>query len=763
MKKLIALTASLLFIFVGLAGFTSTENMPLENWTNFLIGDEITPDDEFYYLISEQDSKVSNSEGTGFWDTLNTDGGDLYSDLDMSKSSSLTEIAKRLRALSISYSTPNSAYYQDPNLLADIEHSLTYFSESLYNPSIPEYDNWWDWEIGVSLAIDDILILLDGQLEQTLVDNLLAAIDTYIPDPSIDKWGNPSTGANLLDRTLAKTLRYVITNDKANQIETVKKVSPAFAYVESGDGFYADGGFVQHESLPYIASYGGVLIYDAMKFEILYANTSIITKENELNLLPTLLKNNYLPFLYDSQMLFSTRGRSVSRAATGNTDARKILIAACVIGQNSDDLEFKQKVSSFAKYQINNDQYYDDYYSGLSIFEIQQLEKLMNEDTIIPQDVSRESKYYNSVDMLNYFGDDYMINLRLSSPKMSSTEIGNGENKLGYMQGAGTQYIYNGDQTQYDSDYVATINPFNYPGTTTDYVYNKPESSEDWGVQFNSSEWVGGVTAANSVSATTTQKMDKITGSDLSSKKSWFYLDNQIVSLGSSISSSASKIDTTVANLKINPDNQELYINGDKSNSYTGNLDTAFLENAGDDLGTGYYFFDSPQGNVFTERRDADYSDINSGRSGEVSESFATVLLDNSTVDNYAYVTLVNSSQNELANYANSPDVQILKNSDDAAVIYSASSDTLMANVYTKYMGKNIKVNKPASIIIEDATSDTPSIYVSDPTEKKDTITIEIDNKYSNVTSNDNVYLKGNKLYFDVSNNNGETIGATIS
>lgn len=762
MKKIISLVSCLFLVLAILTGFTS-ENIPLQNWQTYLIGDPISSDDELYYLIEAQDNKVSNAEKTGVWDTLNTDGGNLYNDLDMSKSSSLTEISNRLRSMALCFSTPSSQFYNNQELLNDIEYGLQYFSDNLYNTSVTEYDNWWDFEIGVSLKIDDILILLNNNLDQDLVDSLLATIDFYIPDPSIDKWGNPSTGANLLDRTLAKSLRYVVSGDVNKQKETVKKIDPAFEFVQSGDGFYEDGGFIQHGTLPYTASYGGVLLYDAMMFEVLYEGTNIIPDSSQIKNLPFIIENNFVPFLYDSQMLFSTRGRSVSREATGNADARKILIASYVIGEKSGDEEFTENISAFVKYQIENDDVYDEYYSGLKIFDAQQLEKLLNDPNVHASNIQKTSKYYNSVDMLNFFGDDYLVNLRLNSPELSSTEIGNGENKLGYMQGVGTTYIYNGDQHQYNSEYVATINPYNYPGTTTDYVFSR-QDPETWGVQFNTSNWVGGVTATNGASATTLQTLDKVTGSDLTARKSWFFFDDEFISLGVDINSSASKVDTTIANTKLGSDSQSLYVDGNAISNYNGKINDVFVENPSGSLGTGYYMYDSPNGKAILDERHADYSDINDGREGAVNETFATVTIDNSDVDTYAYVTLPNVSQEQLNTYIQEPDIKVLENSSDASVVYSKKEDTIMANVYTKYMTKNIKVNNPACIIIENASSKSPTIYVSDPTETTDTIDIIINkNPYSNVTTNDNVYFKGNKLYFDMSEHNGSTVSATIS
>ncbi len=764
MRKLATLICSLTLAIVILGGFTRSDNIALDNWQHFLIGDPITTDSELYYLIEKQDQLVSNSAGTGYWDTMITDDSStLYSDLDMSKSSSLTEISKRLRAMTISYSTPNSKYYNDPQLLADIIYGLQIFNTNFYNTSIEQYDNWWDFEIGTPLNIDDTLILLDGQLDSELTSEYLLTIDKHIPDPSIDKWGNPSTGANLLDRALAKTLRYVIVDDKVMQEQMIAKIDPAFEYVTSGDGFYEDGGFIQHDNIPYIASYGGVLIYDAMKFELLTENTTVVRAGSVLNRLEIIIENNYMPFLYDSGLLFSTRGRSVARSSTGNSDARKVLIASYVISTKSDDASFKDNVSSFVKYQIENDEIFADYYSNLSLFDVQQLDTLLNDDTIVGSDAPRTSKYYNSIDMLNYYGDDYLVNLRLFSPRISSTEIGNGENKLGHMQGAGTTYIYNGDQNAFNSEFVTTINPYNYPGTTTDYTYTKPDGSDQWGAQINSSNWAGGTTATTTASATLEQNLDLITSSDLQAKKSWFFFDQGFVSLATDISASADTIDTTVANTKLADLNQQLFINNEVITDYTGAATTAFLENISDELGTGYYFYGHPNLHATVAERTGNYADINDSRDGEVTETFASILIDNSITNSYAYTTFVNTSQAELETYETNPDISILQNDSNAQAVYSQNEDTLMINSYGQYTSSDIETENAASIIVENATSSNPQFYVSDPSQSADSISITIKDGFTTIETTDNVSLEGNTLIFDVSNHDGNTLHASIS
>ncbi len=763
MKKTVLLLI-LSFISITNLSAASQRETAINNWQEYLLGYEIDSDDELYYLIQEHDELVSNEQDTGYWDIIVTDSNDyIFADLNSNQSADLTTTVKRLRAMTVAYCTPNSNFYQNQQLLNDIEYGLTFFSQNQYNVSIDEYDNWWDFEIGVPLNVLDIIILLDGQLNEQLVADLLASIDKFIPDPAIDHNGNLSTGANLLDRTLAKTLRYIVSDDLDLAQLTAAKIDPAFEFVTSGDGFYADGGFIQHTTVPYTASYGSVLLSDVMKFELLAENTQLLEQSQAITSVPMIITNNFLPFLYDSQMLFSTRGRSVARSATGNSDARKILIASYVIANSINDSQFASEVESVVKYQIENDQVFTNYYDGLSLFEAQQVRHILNDSTIVGKKPQYASKYFNSVDLLNYYGDDYLVNLRLYSPRIATTEIGNGENKLGQMQGAGAIYIYNDEQDEFNSEFVATINPYNYPGTTTDYTYSKPDVSTNWGGQINSSDWAGGVNANEYVSASLIADLSNVTSSELAPHKSWFFFEDQFISLGAGISGSSELIETTVANTSLSSNEQQLLIDEQPIDAYNGVAQTAFLENEQSTTGVGYYFYDSPMVSAKKEQRTGDYADINDGREGEVTNDYATVLIDNSKTDNYAYSTLVNVEANELATYAQNPSITILENTTNAQVVYSQTEDTLMATIYTTYQHPQFKVMTPCTIIITNSSSLNPTIYVSDPSEKLKQIKIVVDSKFTNIETNDAVTLENGVLTFDVSENDGTSKSAQIS
>ncbi|MCR2535880.1 sugar lyase, partial [Salmonella enterica] len=52
----------------------------------------------------------------------------------------------------------------------------------------------------------------------------------------------------------------ILQKDATKLHQAVNGIKDVFQLVASGDGFYADGSFIQHNDIPYTGSYGNVLI-----------------------------------------------------------------------------------------------------------------------------------------------------------------------------------------------------------------------------------------------------------------------------------------------------------------------------------------------------------------------------------------------------------------------------------------------------------------------------------------------------------------------
>jgi hyaluronate lyase len=163
--------------------------------------------------------------------------------------------------MALAYATYGSNLRSNATLAADIKTGLNWMYANRYNETATEYDNWYDWEIGVPLSIADVTIFMYDALRITGLSNTLSAVDNFTPSPFSGTSGT-STGGNLTDKMRIVAVCGAAAKDASKLAAAQSAFSSLFQYVTSGDGFYADGSFIQHTHHPYNGSYGLVVIND---------------------------------------------------------------------------------------------------------------------------------------------------------------------------------------------------------------------------------------------------------------------------------------------------------------------------------------------------------------------------------------------------------------------------------------------------------------------------------------------------------------------
>jgi hyaluronate lyase len=214
--------------------------------------------------------------GRNNWSALQkaADRQTLWTDIARTNvSGDISSTYGRLRDMALAWATPGQALYQDGDLLNDILSGLDWMDAHRYNAKSSEYDNWWDWEIGTPAILVDTAILLFEELSPDRLARYMAAVERFDSNPSIMIVNTVSTGANLADKCKIALLRGVLVQDAAKIAMAVKALSPVFAFVTSGDGFYVDGSFIQHTRHPYTGSYGLVLLGDIANLLYLLAGS----------------------------------------------------------------------------------------------------------------------------------------------------------------------------------------------------------------------------------------------------------------------------------------------------------------------------------------------------------------------------------------------------------------------------------------------------------------------------------------------------------
>jgi len=102
-------------------------------------------------------------------------------------SAQITTAWSRLNTMALAWATPGQSLYNDAALLADIRGGMAWMEQYRYSARSKEYDNWWDWEIGVPLQLGDLLVLVFNELTPDEIARYTAAIDHFDSDPRIHR------------------------------------------------------------------------------------------------------------------------------------------------------------------------------------------------------------------------------------------------------------------------------------------------------------------------------------------------------------------------------------------------------------------------------------------------------------------------------------------------------------------------------------------------------------------------------------------------
>src|SRR5262249_24355365 len=108
------------------------------------------------------------------WGSMATGEGraHLWSDLASTTiSAHVTSSYNRLKAMALALATTGSALGGSADLAAAIVDGLEWMNANRYNTTRPNYDNWWDWEIGTPLALNDTTVLVYDRLTADQITN----------------------------------------------------------------------------------------------------------------------------------------------------------------------------------------------------------------------------------------------------------------------------------------------------------------------------------------------------------------------------------------------------------------------------------------------------------------------------------------------------------------------------------------------------------------------------------------------------------------
>jgi len=731
-------------------------------WSDMLTGGSAinTADTDIAAKINSIVSQASTcnpspcATGTGYWDKMDRSAGRTYlwSDLTTATTQSggiddTWKMVQRLKAMALAYATTGSRLKGNLTLKTDIVNALDWIQANRYNTTITKYGNWWTWEIGVPLELNDVTVLMYNDLTTTQISNYMAAIARNTPNVS-------TSGANRIWKATVVAVSGVILKDSAKLANARDGLSNVFTYASATgtDGFYRDGSFIQHGYAPYTGGYGKDLLINLSDvMYLLSGSTWAVTDPNAANVYRWIY-DSYEPLIYKGAIMDMVRGREISRSYTSDHDAGHAVIRGIIRVSQFAPAADANAFRGMVKYWLQSDTSRN-FYASESINMIVLAKQIVSTATSRGELVKH--KNYPVMNRTVHLRPGFGVGLATSSNRIYNFEYVNFENRRAWYTSNGTLFLYNNDLAQYSGSYWATVNAYRMPGTTEDTISKGNGTGASY---LSPSTWAGGTELLGlygiqgmEYDAYGNNPADATTYSSLTAKKSYFMFDDEIVAVGSDINSTDNRtIETTVENRKLNSaGNNALTVNGTAKSTALGwtesmtGVNWAHMAGSVSGSDIGYYFPGGTSLKGIRETRTGNWNALNGGESNAaVTSNFLTLWMDhgaNPSSASYQYVLLPNKSSSQVSAYAASPNVSILEKTGDAHAVKENSLNIIGVNFW-KDMVKTVSgitSNKKASVMTRETSSDL-EIAVADPTHANTgTIDVEINKSAYGVISAD--------------------------
>ena len=687
--------------------FNIPENeINIENYSNiikklqYMLKNDFTDESNTYitnnrlkYLINlaKNTDKEMNKKGLPF-------------NYTMTQTSHMTSIYYKLRSMAIGYSIKGGELNKNSTFLNDILIGLEYMHENYYNKRgnlTWSWNNWWDWEIGSAQYLIDILILINDDISQNLLNKYLEPINKYDYLPSY-------TMANKVDIAYCSIFAAVLQKDYKRIAFSIDSLKECFINVEKDDGFYDDGSYIQHSVYAYTGSYGTGFLSAITIISYCLSDTIFRLDDNMINEQYNWAINSYLPLLYNGAYCDHVRGRAIVRNIKGyrtGTSAINSLIYMTTYLINKDNVNYLKSILKYF-YEINRD---NDY--SISFISLKLITNIENDTNILPKKINSFAKVFSRMDKTISQIKNISIAISMSSTRTGKYESINGENLKGWYTGDGMTYIYF-NTNDYASDYWSYVNYYRIPGTT---VTKAPREQKGL---FGSNalakyDFVGGcyydVNLVAAMQFSSEVKSHNFI-STLNGNKGYFIFEDILICIGNNISCQDNyDVETIIENKKLNG---KFYIGNKEINNTNGNIDQnwIFIE------GYGLIYIEDYK-NAKYEITDKKFLELYILHGKNISNSV------------YSYMIFPNRKKENLNEIKNQ--IKILENNNIVTAVKNNNLNIIEYIFWKKGELNNIKVNNPCTLIITENY-----IYVSDPTQKLNFVTISIGNNSYQVRVN---------------------------
>lgn len=620
----------------------------------------------------------------------------------------INSILHDILEIAVSFSQPQSSFFMDQNIKNLITGAIEQI-KNVYNAEITPWGNWWFWEIGIPLSLNSIFTVMR---EYFNIDDIVFYMNAERHFNDCIKL----TGANRLWESVIFAVRGILLSDAESIRYGVSGIEDIMTISEKGDGFHKDGSFIQHGNIPYNCGYGRSLIQELAPVMYVFEDTEFEIKGKPV--INEWIYNSYLPFIYNGRAMDMVRGREISRYYEQSDFAYMRIMSSLLI---LSELKGFENIKSSVKSRLT-----DSFFDMAPPFPAELAETLLNDKEISEEENIAYFRAFNSMDRAVKHGRRYAASLSMHSERTAAFESINDENQNSYHTSDGMLHIYKKNEPESDL-FWQTIDMERLPGTTVSIGRHDKPNINAYG-DFTGGCGIGecGVCAMKMMSAEY----------NLKANKAWFFFDEEIVCLGSEISSkNGERIETIVENRRVT-DNSRFTIHGTEANSgYL--ISGAYLDGTHD---IGYYFPDEQKVKIIREMREGSWSNMSSKTDGKIyKDMYITMWIEHGKdpkSETYEYIIIPKCDENEIDNYYSKSGIRIIENSDS---IQCVKKNNVTGVVFLKdktRSAERISCDK-RSVIMTEIRDNILELSAADITHKQDRLYIELDYSAAEIINED--------------------------
>jgi chondroitin AC lyase len=574
----------------------------------------------------------------------------------------------RFQVFTKSYHTPTSRYYHSLQILSAIHKTMAYwFEKRLVCP------NWWYNDIGIPMYMGPGFLLMKDQMSSSE----LAAAERVM-----NKKVFRATGQNKV-WDAGNAVMHALLTDNMDQLLSARDSILSEVYMSNGEGLQPDYSFHQHGPMMQFGNYGLAYISNMAYWARIFSGTKLAFPESKMDYLRDYLLKGIQWTVWKGRMDYSACARQVFQQAQ-----RSKSYVLCVAIQN------------FLKIDSHNGKLFNRF-----------IQENLFDSTL--NSLNGHKYFYRSEYGVHRTSQGY-ISVRMSSNRTKGVEMTNRENLQGAYAADGAMSILTHGR-EYD-DIFPIWNWYRLPGitaregikATVDYRKDRP-----------------GLTGGLSNGQYGIETMD-VSHDGLQARKSWFFLENQVVCLGSGITADGNFPVYTTLNQPLLHGNIYYYNKGEQAPrllDFGDSLQSNRLRGVWHDS-VAYVLLTSGIAELSSRKVAGNWNRIaDFYRDIPVSGNLFTLSLFHGRQphsETYAYAVCPGLGKDKMSQYLSSPGVQLLCNNDTCQAISDTQSKMLESVFHRagtlRWNGMTVTVSDGVLLMISKiGTSNRWKLVLADP------------------------------------------------